>query len=1312
MIIINYKILEDDSLEIRNNIVEYIAKELNTIPNYLYFPDGLPCNLIDKKNIDIKVIDLLQIIKSNSEKEGTFEQLINSLPSLSDINLNLEELIELFVVYFKINEQIIPMEDDQILIIESKIFSEKYNKLLKKIDVKEYWLNKKNIKKSIRKNIELNNKKIKELLKLNKEMKIKGIKYTNLELKEVKFSLTFNLENFSIMEIFNYLQLNKRIPYASINNTYKIFKNFDINYFSEENIEDWSNTRVENKILLRILHTIETDEINAKDYTLVLIKINEGVLQIQVDNLILNNKNINKDIFIENIFNVLPELNLKTYDYEEDEDEVKTLFYFPDWNNKDKININIYVLSELIMNDPLFSNLYINESIKSTKAKDYIHIYFKNPIIGNLTATITEKISEYGDIDIKNKNIEKEFKYGSYYIRVLTKGKNQNSIQKFQKILSKLLAIYKKKYKNIIDEYKSFDIDISKTSTIEKLKIKFKHNKILGGDKNSQRAERVFFKNWNKKCSIGPDIIEDENLYKNPNYLNWKKGDPVEIIINNDISGDQWYPAWIIEKNTNKTFDVEYYKTRNLKELKNDNKNSKKYIKKSVSIKQLRTPPIFFDKKLDKYVMRYPLINNEQKIKTRNYACDHDKNIYPGLYVVKDKKLNQEGYYYLPCCYSKDPMLKNKKTNGIRQYFYKEKKKEKLEQQNIITGNQTLKNNWYGKLPNDINNILEICTKNQYKILRKGINNNYNPNSFLECILLNSDYDITDDIKNREIYIKNFRKKLANKKYAASCKQELYDYNIKEIIKKINDVDSYFDSDFFTHLLEVKFNCNIFIFRRNRENNIQLVIPRHIKGFYKNLYTKKCIFIYQHLGNKNENLEYFHCERIIFWKQDSDEYLTNVNYNSVICKCVNNIYKKVNTTFILNKLLKPNIFIELNRYKNLIFLNQYIDSCGKCRLLTFNYDGYYGTFITDPLQPFALKEMKKYQINKLDYKIAKKLCKFLNIINIKYNIKNQKIDSIIGNISDSNVKIIIPINYKNSERIIINQDKIIKYDQINYLTNINSELVEFNKYKKLSRYIQEYIFWLYSKYLIEEKIDIDSKDYVNFIQKYIKIIHDFKYKKVKKLFSINSGVMKDKKLIIKSQETLNRLIYGLKLYKIRNTKKLLEYYNNKFIENYYINISDFEPFHFQVILQGENILNKWKQQQNEFNYYIYEYIKLIKINEENYIPDNNPYFFKNNLIDNNVYLTQISYKLETALKISKIWKEEGYNIGYNIVLNDDDILYKNSISYLLYAYESPKNIKSYIIKGKDNHTDRISNFKILIFKNYDDQIIYVSLLSV
>ena len=71
-----------------------------------------------------------------------------------------------------------------------------------------------------------------------------------------------------------------------------------------------------------------------------------------------------------------------------------------------------------------------------------------------------------------------------------------------------------------------------------------------------------------------------------------------------------------------------------------------------------------------KVVMRYPKTNEEGFI-PRNYICNHETAIYPGL-MKNPFPENNELVQYLPCCYKKNHASRDKRGGYYRHYFFGE----------------------------------------------------------------------------------------------------------------------------------------------------------------------------------------------------------------------------------------------------------------------------------------------------------------------------------------------------------------------------------------------------------------------------------------------------------------------------------------------------------------------------------------------------------------------------------------------------------------------------------------------------------------
>lgn len=91
-----------------------------------------------------------------------------------------------------------------------------------------------------------------------------------------------------------------------------------------------------------------------------------------------------------------------------------------------------------------------------------------------------------------------------------------------------------------------------------------------------------------------------------------------------------------------------------------------------------------------------------------------------------------------------------------------------------------------------------------------------------------------------------------------------------------------------------------------------------------------------------------------------------------------------------------------------------------------------------------------------------------------------------------------------------------------------------------------------------------------------------------------------------------------------------------------------------------------------------------------------PYFFKNENIDNNIYIVQRAYNIKNALYIIDVWNRERYNIG------EIDKYVEADIPYTKYLYNGNNKIMQRKMNGGDD------DFKVLLYKK--EGIVYVDAL--
>jgi hypothetical protein len=584
---------------------------------------------------------------------------------------------------------------------------------------------------------------------------------------------------------------------------------------------------------------------------------------------------------------------------------------------------------------------------------------------------------------------------------------------------------------------------------------------------------------------------------------------------------------------------------------------------------------------------------------------------------------------------------------------------KKQTQQRIITTNKIVDVNNFGILPENINRLFEISTLMDinYSFYRKGVNRS--TSSFLECII--------DAMlgQTKLSFVLSERKKLAEiARTTGICRQELYDNTPEEIGENLSDLKTYMNPRLYIHLLEKVYKCNIMIFTQENISG-EMVLPRYLQAYLKQKTNYPCVCILEHMGSESDQAQYPQCELITQWDETLKKSFYKFEVNSVIYNSVLQVYNKLSLTYKLDKQVTLVDF----PFPETMIKGQEIDSYGKCRKLHISYQGKDACIFLSPVMPFATPEVygKNVAMNLSD---AMSFIEFVNMKNVYQVVKSTTIE-ISGMVG--NVKVSIPI-----KDTMIASNIRVSESNIAYTPSVVSTLDMFNRNRKLAIYLTEYIFWSYSRFLYDNDTELMNDATIEmFVSDNILIDNNFIYGNVSKTFSLNSGVMKDNKIVVHDNETLKRLVYVLKLNIQRQPEKILLYHERLSIENYYNDISDFVSHPTQVILYGPESVSKWVSEKNLY-YKLYHTVNTTTLS---------PYFFKNKLVDNTVFLAQNCDTLEKAINVGKVWVSEHFNIGMDAVADMVP-------SFTLYSYKSSYDIKKYYVEGYNSNNLQIIGYKL------------------
>jgi hypothetical protein len=1116
---------------------------------------------------------------------------------------------------------------------------------------------------------------------------------------EVKFDI-----NTDIYELFNLLQPSNEVPFSSINKYYKILKDFIPPLeWTEKEDDDEEN---KNTLYIRVLNTREYTAINANNYSIAELKAVHKKGEINTVTLLIES-DINNELKEELVDRILNSFVVKSEEEEKvviskpiiKELGIKGAFQIP------RLIIYDLIIRDLAINNSLFSNfVYIDESRQVSKIKTNTYIYFSfNSFVDPLdtiSASLNQMVIQPNDYKLINKGFKKEEKY--IEIKII-KATNQADAEQFMVAVLKLLKLYEDQKKEVIEKYEKYIPDFNKTFIkLEKKQLE----KIQRRDYFRDYAPNIYTKQYPKDCEQKkqPEILSDEqyqfllNVYDLPkNYF--ARGEEREELKEGKKKYKPILHAQSLLQNTKQIKDLIPEEENLLIDLYGDDwrNNYEEYFRLPVSSK-------------DKEILIYPR-KDDVPLK---YMSNKPRYVYIGVRDNRDP-IKKALFPFVPCGFEK-PSYKtsNKISANVKkmQIYYGAEVKEKSNVPIIynITTNKFINENKIGEfIPKNISEFLHVIDNNKTNIYyRRGTA--ITSNSTLESISLALKIpEFTEDDKIK--YLKLKRKELLN--YLNEIKQTTYQYDNEFLIKLVKNKNQYISPRFFLKALEDVFDCYIVLFSFDTNNPDGYLYPPNFTQDYYDYkqINRKYVLLYE-----NNDLNEFHTELIVRAsnKLRKDE-KTSFNYNDDIIVKIKDVFK---TLYIKN----DNNNIVLPDFKQEI-ISQSVDYFGKTRYLQFNS----GVIIyTNPLPNLNIELLNINDIKTfVDDKTALNFLKVVDRYEPVY-LGNLKI-AYSGEYGS--VKFYLPIKIKKEEQ---------KRDYKNQiLIPINSkinQLEQFNTFKRLSRYILEYVFYLFSlNYLkdfkkgeekkeekkegkeINKKKEITDEYIVNFAINNFVFDPEFEYKLVKRIFDLNNNaLLKNKKIVLPNIEVLKHVLYSLKLNLKNYEDEIKNYSTRKYIKYYYEDINDFDKNSNFTIISGKETLKHWITSSKN-NYHITDTVRTIlppkEVKEKkekkekkdekkkeveetkeqkreeliynltNQHLNSSPYLFNNDILNqklggNYTFIIQAVESSEVGAYVCKVYQEKGYNIG-NIKIKKEDEIKR----YGIVVYNSNTDIK--VLGDKD-----------------------------
>lgn len=494
-----FKIYDYDT---QRTVIERIASVLRTIPKYLWYVNDAgntkyteEPNFIEETPNSITVINIIldietQSLQSLSEFESRYSDwfIQSGNTGNSTEEESKEDLLKWFVINFirkNKNEGI--SEEHSILLLEEELKEGVGGREFDLNFPKKIWSDRSQIEKDYNKNVKenrtlsaQNEKRFKDLDKMPKASE----EFSKFVVEKIKVSFTVTNYQTTMLSLFNIIDINK--VENSENSIFKIITVTTANFFKINGLIDISEYKridpsqlIENSssCMDNVLNIIIMNEPKQKregkqskrpEFIDITVKPNNENLLIEFDLSISiynseEDRNILKNYLIETLFpqnlgNSSSVLGRSLTQFPE-------LIVGPTLENKVKGSyyiINRYfqkeIFLDMIMNDPDFSILYVDERFKVSKQQSRLYVYFVTTKTGIVAFSLLNQVilTENDPLfKIKTPDGRKlKVKVGTQYIKIrISSIENKLNIPFFQDHLNRLFSLYFLKYNSTLQFY-------------------------------------------------------------------------------------------------------------------------------------------------------------------------------------------------------------------------------------------------------------------------------------------------------------------------------------------------------------------------------------------------------------------------------------------------------------------------------------------------------------------------------------------------------------------------------------------------------------------------------------------------------------------------------------------------------------------------------------------------------------------------------------------------------------------------------------------------------------------------------------------
>jgi len=597
------------------------------------------------------------------------------------------------------------------------------------------------------------------------------------------------------------------------------------------------------------------------------------------------------------------------------------------------------------------------------------------------------------------------------------------------------------------------------------------------------------------------------------------------------------------------------------------------------------------------------------------YACERDA--YPGL--RSNVLSNSAQYPYLPCCY---PRPQEEKKNFKNYYLDFDIRDTTTSFSHILKTPKILSKGEMGTIPGNLEILFQSIMTERADFFRVGVART--TASFVEAVATALGRGVN-------------RKGITDAMFAA-CRQNAYSSNVTDLKKEFNGNDEYISPSIYYRALEEYYKCNIYLFTRGENGMGMLVHPvhRYVYLRYRNDLTRPAVIILEHSGSESDAAQFPQCEIITAVKAG----VKTSNFTGDFAEKLDRVFRETVSYYAGNRqmtdidpgIIPPGV------------VSQGIDSFGKTRTLIVKHKGRDLFLITDPLPPLVIPERSVY--------------------------KNNDPALVESYIKDSGVELV----EKTPDKFIVRRGTFVF--GLPYAVKTSSVLRTYNQNQRIARYLQEYAYFLYSRYARDNGINPGNIN--NFLREMTVVRDKYEYPKIPRRFALDSPYLEGGKLIVHSLEMAQRLGYSIELMIQRNPRVLAEYGGYEWIQNYYIDKNDFTADPDAVIFMTDEALKDWIQEQSV------EY-PLHKVPTK----DLNIFYLE---MKGEVHLIQKAESFDNAVFMASVWNTQHYNAR--------SVQTDAKSNYMYYTFNAPEDIE--IVGNSPN--------KVLVWRE-EDELYYGAILD-